>query len=80
MVVSDEKGRFLTYGALEGGKHFLPSDYYPYSRQLLKTAVPSVFDFPMMHLQKVTKCRRELIRREPDIIINKNIETHTTSE
>ena len=48
----------------------------PYSRQLLKTAVPTVFDFPM-NLQKVTKCRRELIRREPDIIIiiNKNNET-----
>ena len=43
MVGSDEKGRFSS--SRISGKHFLPSDYYSYSRQL--TAVPSVFDFPI---------------------------------
>ena len=33
-------------------KHFLKSDYHPYSRYLIKTAVPSIFDFPK-HLQQL---------------------------
>ena len=43
------------------GKHFKSSDYYSYSRELLKSAIPSVFNFPA-HLQKPKKERR-LIKR-----------------
>ena len=43
------------------GKHFLPSHYYPFSRMLLPTAVPSIFDFPA-HLQKQSTDRRPLKR------------------
>ena len=43
------------------GKHFKSSDYYSYSKELLKSAIPSVFNFPA-HLQKPEKDRR-LIKR-----------------
>ena len=43
------------------GKHFKSSHYYSYSRELLKSAIPSVFNFPA-HLQKPKKERR-LIKR-----------------
>ena len=44
------------------GDEFLAGDYHPGSRELRKTAVPSVFNFPE-HLQKpVQKPRRSLKR------------------
>ena len=46
------------------GDHFVTSDYYPSSRMLLKTSVPSVFQFPQ-HLQKVVIERRLLKRKAP---------------
>ena len=44
------------------GTHFLSSDYYPGSRELLKTSVPSVFDFPE-HLQKSKPIERRELKR-----------------
>ena len=29
------------------GDHFISTDYYPFSCYLLKTSVPSIFDFPL---------------------------------
>ena len=46
-------------------KHFLKPDYHPYSRYLIKTAVPSIFDFPK-HLQKTSPVpRSEIVRNVP---------------
>ena len=44
------------------GDHFKTSDYFPFSRELLKTSVPSVFGSPS-HLQKVKSERRPLKRK-----------------
>ena len=41
------------------GDYFISSAYYPSSRMMLKTSVPSVFDFPQ-HLRKVVSERRQL--------------------
>ena len=44
------------------GDHFLPSDYHLASRELRKTAVPSVFDFPE-HLKKPVQTPRRPLKR-----------------
>ena len=50
------------------GDRFLLSDYYPGSRELRKTAVPSIFNFPD-HLQKPVKTpRRPLLKRNLSFI------------
>ena len=50
-------------------EHFLPSNYYPSSRELLKNSVLSVFDFPD-HLRKQGKKRVPLKRLYVDEIQN----------
>ena len=47
------------------GDHFISLDYYPSSRMLLKTSVPSV-DF-LQHLQKIVTERRQLQRKTQHI-------------
>ena len=44
------------------GDHFLASDYHPGSRELRKTAVSSVFNFPE-HLQKPVQTPRRPLKR-----------------
>ena len=48
------------------GDYFISSAYYPSSRMMLKTSVPSVFDFPQ-HLQKIVSERRQLKKNPPHI-------------
>ena len=43
-------------------KHFVTTDYHPFSIYLKNTAIPSVFDFPE-HLKKNTPVTRREIQR-----------------
>ena len=45
--------------------HFLPEDYFPFSKSLLSTSVPSVFPEYPTHLQKIHRRRKLPTEREP---------------
>ena len=48
------------------GDHITSSDYYPSYFMLLKTSIPSGFDFPQ-HLEMVVTERKQLKRKSPHI-------------